>query len=89
MLIFSIKRILQLIPTLLAIGTLVFFLLHLVPGDPIDSILGENSLPANREALRKKLNLDQPLSKQYFLFWKNIAQGNLGESISLRKPVTF
>lgn len=87
MMAFLARRILQLIPVLWGVGTLVFFLLHLVPGDPIDIMLGENAMPANKEALRKSLNLDLPLSKQYVLFWKSAVQGNLGESFLAKKPV--
>jgi ABC-type dipeptide/oligopeptide/nickel transport system permease component len=45
-------RVLQAIPTLLGVATLVFFLLHLVPGDPVDALLGETAMAADREALR-------------------------------------
>lgn len=74
-------------PVLLGVVSLVFILLHLVPGDPVDLLLGDNVLPASREALRLELHLDEPLSRQYIHFWQNVFSGHLGDSISQRKPV--
>ncbi|RMF46132.1 MAG: glutathione ABC transporter permease GsiC, partial [Deltaproteobacteria bacterium] len=51
-------RLLQAVPTLLGVATLVFFLLHMVPGDPVDALLGETALATDREALRHALRLD-------------------------------
>jgi peptide/nickel transport system permease protein len=87
MLIFIGKRLLQLIPVLWGVGSLVFLLLHFVPGDPVDIMLGENALPTNKEALRASLHLDQPLHKQYVIFWKSVLQGDLGTSFLSKKPV--
>jgi peptide/nickel transport system permease protein len=84
---FFAKRIVQLIPVLWGVGTLVFLLLHLVPGDPIDIMLGENAQTANKEALRASLHLDRPLGEQYVTFWKDALHGNLGESFLSKKPV--
>ena len=88
MILFGIKRFFQLIPTLWGIGTIVFFLIHLVPGDPVEIMLGENSLASSRESLRQSLHLDQPLHLQYFQFWKGVLRGNLGDSIISRRPVS-
>lgn len=82
------KRLLFLIPVLFIVASLVFCMLRLIPGDPIDFILGENALPADREALVKAQNFDQSLGEQYLSFWKNLAQGDLGESYFSRKSVT-
>ncbi|RZA08553.1 MAG: ABC transporter permease [Proteobacteria bacterium] len=84
---FLARRCLELIPVLWGVGTLVFFLLHLVPGDPVEIMLGENSLPASRTALRSSLGLDRPILTQYFHFWGGLAKGDLGESLISRKPV--
>lgn len=84
---FLIRRILLSLPVIWGAGTLVFLLLHAVPGDPVDLMLGESALPANREQLRLELHLDRPLVEQYLLFWKNAASGHLGNSIVLKKPV--
>lgn len=85
---FLAKRALQLLPVLWGVGTLVFFMLHLVPGDPVEIMLGENALAANKESLRATLHLDQPLSKQYIIFWKSTLSGDLGKSFLSKKPVS-
>ncbi|MDQ6952654.1 MAG: ABC transporter permease [Mariprofundaceae bacterium] len=74
-------RILQAIPTLLGVVTLVFFLLHLVPGDPVDALLGETAMAADREAMRHALHLDMPLMQQYGLYLQGLFSGNWGQSI--------
>jgi ABC-type dipeptide/oligopeptide/nickel transport system permease component len=84
---FFLRRILQLIPVLWGVGTIVFLLIHLVPGDPVDIMLGENALPASREELRANLGLDRPLPHQYVQFWKSLAMGDLGRSFISRRPV--
>jgi peptide/nickel transport system permease protein len=67
--------------------TLVFFLLHLIPGDPVDAILGENAAASDREALRHHLGLDRPLPEQYARYISGVVQGDLGVSIHSRRPV--
>jgi len=69
------------------VATLVFFLIHMVPGDPVDIMLGESALPASRDILRAQLNLDKPILEQYIMYWKGIFTGDLGESLLSRKPV--
>ena len=80
-------RILQAIPTLFGVVTLVFFLLHLVPGDPVDALLGETAMPADREALRQALNLDQPILYQYGHYLSGLATGDWGSSLVDHRPV--
>lgn len=80
-------RLLQAIPTLLGVATLVFFLLHMVPGDPVDALLGESAMPADREALRKALNLDQPVLYQYGHYLSGLATGDWGKSLVDHRPV--
>lgn len=84
---YFLKRIFALVPILFVIVTLVFFLLRLIPGDPVDFILGEDSLPETREALAKAHHFDQPVWTQYGLYLENIFQGNLGQSYFSAKPV--
>lgn len=60
---------------------LVFLLIHLVPGDPVDVMLGETAHAADREALRAALGLDVPLWQQYLAYLKGLAQLDLGESL--------
>lgn len=74
-------RILQAIPTLLGVATLVFFLLHLVPGDPVDALLGEMALAADRAALRQALHLDAPLPVQYADYLAGLGSGAWGASL--------
>lgn len=84
---YLIKRLLLLIPILFAVSTLVFSLIHLVPGDPVDLILGEQSLAADRLKMREALGLDRPLAEQYGLFWKGLVRGDLGLSLFEKRPV--
>ncbi len=80
-------RVLQAIPTLLGVATLVFFLLHLVPGDPVDALLGETAMPADREALRQALHLDQPILYQYGHYLSGLSSGDWGASLVDHRPV--
>lgn len=81
------RRLLTLIPVVFGVVTAVFFIIHLIPGDPVALMLGENAQPGDVEALRIRLGLDQPILIQYYHFWQNLVQGNLGESIYHRQPV--
>jgi len=80
-------RTLQAIPTLLGVATMVFFLLHLVPGDPVDALLGETAMPADREALRIALHLDQPILVQYGTYLTGLMSGDWGTSLVDHRPV--
>jgi peptide/nickel transport system permease protein len=81
------RRLALLIPTLLGVATLVFAFLHLVPGDPVEIMLGETAAPADVAALRAELGLDRPLGAQYVHFLAHAARGDLGRSIAFRAPV--
>lgn len=85
---FFLRRILLTIPVVLGVATLVFSLIHLIPGDPVDVILGESALPAQREILRRQLGLDKPLTVQYVDFLKGLARGDLGRSLYSRQSVS-
>lgn len=82
------RRLLASIPTLLGVATLVFAILHAVPGDPIDLLLGESAAPVERQALRDRLGLDRPLLVQYGLYLEAAARGDLGHSIRSGRPVS-
>ena len=69
------------------ISSLVFFLLRVAPGDPVDAILGIRADYAAREALRVKLGLDAPLINQYLKFLNCLIHGDLGESLNNQEPV--
>jgi peptide/nickel transport system permease protein len=80
------RRLLQLIPVLIGISVIVFFLLRLIPGDPADIMLGERGTVEAREKMRETLGLNKPIYVQYFIFMDRILTGNLGESFVLRLP---
>ncbi len=88
MLRFLTRRLLLTIPVLLGVATLVFALIHLVPGDPALSMLGEAATPADVAALRAKLGLDDPLPVQYGRFLADAGRGHLGQSLRTGRPVT-
>ncbi|HLY36993.1 MAG TPA: ABC transporter permease [Candidatus Binatia bacterium] len=82
------RRLLLLVPTLVGVATLVFAFLHLVPGDPVEIMLGESAAPADVATLRHELGLDRPLAVEYVRFLGRAACGDLGRSIAYRMPVT-
>ena len=84
---FFLRRLWQTLPVIFGVVTLVFLLIHFIPGDPIDMMLGESTQSADREKMRHLLGLDLPLLQQYFNFWKNIFFNSWGESIVFAKPV--
>lgn len=81
------RRLLLLVPTVLGVLTLVFFLVHLIPGDPVELMLGETAARADLAQLRADLGLDRPLGEQYARFLGGLAHGDLGRSFFYRKPV--
>ena len=87
MLRFLVRRILLTIPVVLGVATLVFSLIHLVPGDPVQAMLGESAAPADITELRGRLGLDRPLVVQYGRFLAGLAKGDLGTSLSTNQPV--
>jgi len=81
------RRLLLLVPTVLGVLTLVFFLVHLIPGDPVEVMLGETASRADLGQLRADLGLDRPLGEQYARFLGGLARADLGRSFFYRKPV--
>ena len=75
------------LPVVWLVVSLVFLLIHLVPGDPILQMLGDGATPADIGALRHQYGLDLPLWKQYVLYWNGVIHGNLGNSIRLHDTV--
>jgi peptide/nickel transport system permease protein len=82
------RRLLQLIPVALGVTIITFFLIHLIPGNPVVQMLGAHYTARTGNALRHTLGLDRPLWDQYFIFMGNILHGNLGNSIFYQTPVT-
>jgi peptide/nickel transport system permease protein len=85
---YLVRRLLLTIPVLLGVATLVFALIHLVPGDPAQSMLGESASPEDVARLRQSLGLDDPLLVQYTSFLTGILRGDLGTSFRYGTPVT-
>jgi ABC-type dipeptide/oligopeptide/nickel transport system permease component len=84
---FLLRRFLLTIPVLLGVATLVFSLIHLVPGDPVQAMLGESASAQDMTELRARLGLDRPLYVQYGSFLRGLATGNLGTSLRTNQPV--
>ena len=84
---FLLRRLLLLIPVLWGVATLVFLLLHFIPGDPIDLMLGDSALGTDRETLRDQLGLNDPLIIQYIRYFGDLLQGDWGTSLFSKKPV--
>jgi len=85
---FFARRLLLAIPVLLGVATLVFALLHLVPGDPVQAMLGDAASPQSVAELRGRLGLDRPLPLQYAAFVAGAARGDLGVSLRTNERVT-
>ncbi|MFY9751735.1 MAG: nickel ABC transporter permease [Candidatus Acidiferrales bacterium] len=81
-------RVLLALPALWLIVTMVFLLAHLVPGDPVQQMLGEGARAADIVELRHSLGLDRPLGSQYVHYLAGVVHGNLGESFRFQQPVT-
>lgn len=87
MLWYAVRRIVLTIPVLLGVATLVFTLIHLVPGDPAQAMLGESAPAADLDDLRAKLGLDRPLLTQYQVYVSGLLRGDLGTSFRYNSPV--
>ncbi|MDA0739388.1 MAG: ABC transporter permease [Nitrospirae bacterium] len=85
---FFLPRILTALGVIFGVVCVVFLLLHLVPGDPVEVMLGESAQPADREALRQALGLDQPIHLQLLSYFKGLAQLDLGTSLYSRRPIS-
>ena len=88
MLRYLLTRLLYTLPVLWLVVSLVFLLIHLVPGDPIAQMLGEGAPAADLEATRHTYGLDLPLRQQYFNYWMGVVHGNLGTSFRYNQSVT-
>jgi peptide/nickel transport system permease protein len=81
------KRFLLTLPALWLVLTLVFLMIHVVPGDPVEQMLGEGAAPGAAAQLRHSLGLDQPLGKQYGHYLFGLVRGDLGQSFKFQAPV--
>ena len=82
------QRVLYTLPVIWLVVSLVFLLIHLVPGDPILQMLGEGAPAADVQAARHAYGFDQPLSRQYIQYWKGVLHGDLGQSVRLNQSVS-
>ncbi|HZS97681.1 MAG TPA: nickel ABC transporter permease [Terriglobales bacterium] len=85
---YFLTRILYTLPVIWLVVSLVFLLIHLVPGDPILQMLGEGVPAADLQAARHAYGLDLPLSQQYLNYWKGVIHGNLGLSLRYNQSVS-
>jgi peptide/nickel transport system permease protein len=81
------EQLLDTLIVLFGVSTLVFLLLVLIPGDPVDVVLGESAQAADREAMRTALGLDRPLWERWGAFYLDLLRGDLGDSLLGRQPV--
>lgn len=82
-----IKRLLGVVPVVLGVVLLTFLLVHAVPGDPVEVMLGESASSADRMQLRADLGLNQPIYMQFGVYLNKLAHGDLGVSIHSKKPI--
>src|SRR5579884_3638179 len=82
------SRIFYTLPVIWLVVSVVFLLIHLVPGDPIVQMLGEGATAADVSVLRHAYGLDAPLSTQYVHYWRGVLHADLGQSLRLHDSVT-
>jgi peptide/nickel transport system permease protein len=85
---YVIRRLLLLIPVLIIVGVIVFGLMHFIPGDPASAMLGRDATVEQKEALRARLGLDEPVPVQFVTWFGNALRLDFGESLFMHQPVT-
>ncbi|AHM64830.1 peptide/nickel transport system permease protein [Paenibacillus jamilae] len=84
---YIVKRLAILIPVLLGMTLIVFSIIHAIPGDPAETILGDKATEQSKQALREQLGLNKPWLQQYGTYLSELARGDLGDSIRTRQPI--
>lgn len=84
---YILKRVLMIIPVLIAVSVLIFFLIRILPGDVINDILGIEKTPEVRQALEEQFGFDKPVVVQYFMWIGNIFKGDFGTSLRTGRPI--
>ena len=84
---YILRRLFLMVPVILGVYTIVFMIIHFIPGDPVDLILGETARPSDREFLRQELGLDKPVLDQYVSSMLRAARGDMGRSLHTNQPV--
>jgi dipeptide transport system permease protein len=88
MLRFILTKLMLLVPTFIGVTFLTFFMIRLIPGDPIELLVGERGIdPARHAQMRAELGLDRPVPVQYAIYIADVLQGDLGKSIKTKRPV--
>jgi len=85
---FTVRRLLLLVPILIGLSILVFLWIRALPGSPAEALLGERATAESIAQIREQYGLDDPLYEQYWRYVQTLVQGDLGTSISSRRPVT-
>lgn len=85
---YTINRMFSILPVLLIVAIVIFLIIHITPGDPATVILGSEASQEQIEALRTELGLNQPIYEQFIFWLKDVIQGDLGNSLYLKEPVT-
>lgn len=84
---YLVRRLLAAVPVLAVVMTIVFLMIHLIPGDPVGVMLGPDATPAQIDGTRRALGLDRPIYQQLLLFYGRVLRGDLGQSYFLDRPV--
>lgn len=82
------NRLLYTIPVIWLVVSVVFLLIHIVPGDPIQQMLGEGAASVDIQAARHQYGLDVPIGRQYLNYWKGVLHGDLGQSLRFNQSVS-
>lgn len=85
---YLLRRVIAAVPVVIGLSIAAFLIIHLVPGDPVQQMLGARATPETVAAVTHDLGLDRPLPQQYLKFVSGVVVGDLGESITLNQPVT-
>ena len=84
---YIIRRLLLMVPVLLGVATITFFLSRMVPGDPVEAMAGQRASESQKQLIRERYGFDQPLPLQYAKYLWNLAHGDLGFSYDSHRPV--
>jgi ABC-type dipeptide/oligopeptide/nickel transport system permease component len=85
---YILRRAILMIPIFLVISVVIFSLIHIVPGNPIDNLMGPGMTLEHQRKLTEKYHLDKPIAVQYVIWFKNLLKGDLGSSIIEKRPVS-
>jgi peptide/nickel transport system permease protein/oligopeptide transport system permease protein len=85
---FIVRRLLMLVPVFLAVSVVIFLIIHLIPGDPVDNLIKIGSGPEQRAAIVARYGLDRSLPEQYLIWLAGLVRGDLGTAIVAQRPVS-